>query len=50
MNHSFEDAFEGVKRQIGYCGIWCGSGIVCNGTLSELTRQYDELIKAYVLE
>jgi len=40
-------AFENVKNQIGYCGLWCGSCIVGNGTLKELTKRYDELIKGY---
>ncbi len=39
-----------VKDQIGYCGLWCGSCVVGNGTLRELTRRYKELIKAYGLE
>jgi len=45
-----DKAFENVKNQIGYCGIWCGSCIVGNGTLRELTRRYEELIKLYDLE
>lgn len=40
-------AFENVKNQIGYCGLWCGSCIVGNGTLKELTKRYEELIKGY---
>jgi len=36
-----------VKNQIGYCGLWCGSCIVGNGTLRELTRRYEGLIKGY---
>ena len=43
-------AFEDVKNQIGFCGIWCGSCVVGNGTLRELTRRYEEIIKAYGLE
>jgi len=39
--------FENVKNQIGYCGLWCGSCIVGNGTLKELTRRYEGLIKGY---
>mgnify|MGYP001127079202 CR=1 FL=1 len=39
--------FENVKNQIGYCGLWCGSCIVGNGTLKELTKRYEELIKGY---
>lgn len=40
-------AFENVKNQIGYCGLWCGSCIVGNGTLKELTKKYEELINGY---
>jgi len=40
-------AFENVKNQIGYCGLRCGSCIVGNGTLKELTKRYEQLIKGY---
>jgi len=43
-------AFENVRDQIGVCGIWCGSCIVGNGTLRELTRRYRELITAYSVD
>jgi hypothetical protein len=43
-------AFENVKDQIGYCGIWCGSCVVGNGTLREMTKRYKELINAYDLK
>jgi len=43
-------AFKNVQDQIGFCGIWCGSCIVGNGALRELTRRYIELIAAYGLE
>lgn len=43
-------AFENVRDQIGFCGIWCGSCIVGNGALQELTRRYEELITVYGLE
>jgi len=43
-------AFENVRDQIGVCGIWCGSCIVGNGTLRELTRKYRELITVYSVE
>jgi hypothetical protein len=39
-----------VRDQIGFCGIWCGSCIVGNGALQELTRRYKELIAAYGLD
>lgn len=44
------EVFENVKDQIGYCGIWCGSCAVGNGSLKELTKRYDEIIKSYDLE
>jgi len=40
-------AFENVKNQIGFCGLWCGSCIVGNGTLKELTKRYEHLIGGY---
>jgi len=40
-------AFDNVKNQIGYCGLWCGSCIVGNGALRELTKKYVHLIKGY---
>jgi len=40
-------AFQSVKNQIGYCGLWCGSCIVGNGTLKELTKNYEHLIQGY---
>jgi hypothetical protein len=40
-------AFENVKDQIGYCGLWCGSCIVGNGSLKELTGKYAHLVKGY---
>ena len=43
-------AFENVRDQIGYCGIWCGSCAVGNGTLQELPRRFEEIIKGYGLE
>ena len=44
------EAFENVKNQIGFCGIWCGSCVVGNGALRELTKGYEEITKAYALE
>ena len=43
-------AFERVKGQIGYCGIWCGSCVVGNGTLQELSARYEKIIRDYALE
>jgi hypothetical protein len=42
--------FENVRGQIGFCGVWCGSCVVGNGALRELTRRYKEVIKGYGLE
>jgi hypothetical protein len=43
------EAFENVKAQIGACGIWCGSCVVGNGTLRELTSRFEKLTVAYGL-
>jgi hypothetical protein len=40
-------AYENVKTQVGYCGIWCGSCIVGNGMLKELSKRYEHLIGGY---
>ena len=50
MNTSNRRAFESVKNQIGYCGIWCGSCIVGNGALAELTTRYEKILAAYGLK
>ena len=44
------EPFENVRGQIGFCGIWCGSCVVGNGALRELTRRYKEVVKGYGLE
>lgn len=44
------ESFENVKNQIGFCGIWCGSCVVGNGVLRELTKRYHEIIERYGLE
>ena len=44
------ELFENVKNQIGFCGIWCGSCVVGNGVLRELTKRYKEIIERYGLE
>jgi hypothetical protein len=41
--------FENVRNQIGSCGAWCGSCVVGNGVLKELTKRYHEIINAYGL-
>ena len=43
-------SFKNVKDQIGFCGIWCGSCVVGNGILQELTKRYEKLINGYGLE
>jgi hypothetical protein len=43
-------AFENVKKQIGYCAIWCGSCVVGNGALKELTRRYEHIISGYGID
>jgi hypothetical protein len=43
-------AFENVKNQIGYCGLWCGSCIVGNEVLKEMTKKYEHLIGGYGID
>jgi hypothetical protein len=43
-------SFANVKNQIGHCGLWCGSCIVGNGTLKELTKKCEALIKGYGID
>ena len=43
-------AFENVKNQIGYCAIWCGSCVVGNGALKELTKRYEHIVDGYGLD
>lgn len=43
-------AYKNVKYQLGCCGIWCGSCVVGNGTLGELTGRYRKVIRDYDLE
>ena len=50
MSTSSRRAFESVKNQVGYCGIWCGSCIVGNGALGELTTRYEKMLAAYGLK
>jgi len=40
-------AFENVKGQLGYCGLWCGSCLVGNGTLNELAGKCGKAIADY---
>ena len=41
------EAFERVRDQIGFCGIWCGSCAVGNGCLAGLSTGLRELLTAY---
>ena len=43
-------AFENVKDQIGFCGIWCGSCPAGSGAIIELTRIYEETVTKVKLE
>jgi len=43
-------AYDRVKNQVGYCGIWCGSCVVGNGALQRLSAEYEDVIKNYGLE
>lgn len=43
-------AFDNVKDQIGFCGIWCGSCLVGNGALKELTKRYEDSVQKYGLK
>lgn len=43
-------AFENVKNQIGYCGIWCGSCGGGNGSIQELAGRFEEIVKGQNLE
>lgn len=36
-------SFDNVKGQVGHCGLWCGSCIVGNGLLAEMTSQYERV-------
>ena len=40
-------AYENVKDQIGYCGIWCGSCVVGNGALRNLAQRFESVLDAY---
>jgi len=43
-------AFDKVRDQIGFCGIWCGSCAAGNGAILELTRKFEEVVKNYSLK
>jgi hypothetical protein len=40
-------AFENVRSQIGYCGLWCGSCSIGNGSLNDLARGCSKTITDY---
>jgi hypothetical protein len=42
-------AFDNVKGQIGCCGIWCGSCVVGNGALRQLSENYKDVLKNHGL-
>jgi hypothetical protein len=42
-------AYENVRYQVGFCGIWCGSCAIANGTLRELSRSYQRMLEDYGL-
>ncbi len=44
------DAFQNVRNQIGFCGIWCGSCAAGNGAILELARKFEEAVEKYQLE
>ncbi len=50
MKKVFVKNFEKIKRQIGFCGIWCGSCVAGNGTLRNMTSRYRNLIESYSLK
>ena len=39
------EAFQKVKDQIGFCGIWCGSCPGGNGVTIEFTKKYEDYVK-----
>ena len=41
------EAFERVRDQIGFCGIWCGSCAVGNGSLTQLAVCLRHFLAAY---
>jgi hypothetical protein len=42
-----DKAFENVRNQIGFCGIWCGSCAVGNGTLGGLSKRCEHIVGGY---
>jgi hypothetical protein len=48
-NGKITAAYDRVKNQVGYCGIWCGSCVVGNGTLRQLAKGLQEITTGYGL-
>ena len=42
-----DEVYENVKQQIGYCGLWCGSCAVGNGTISRLGKELKQMVTGY---
>jgi hypothetical protein len=40
-------AFENVRNQIGYCGIWCGNCAVGNGTMRQMAKRCEHIVGGY---
>lgn len=40
-------SFENVKSQVSFCGLWCGSCMVGNGTLRELAKRCGHIVGGY---
>jgi Protein of unknown function (DUF3795) len=40
-------AFKNVKNQLAYCGLWCGSCLVGNGTVNDLARDCRKALTDY---
>ena len=40
-------AFENVKNQLAYCGLWCGSCLVGNGAVNERARMCKKALIDY---
>lgn len=43
-------AFENVKNQMAYCGLWCGSCLVGNGELNELVVKCRRALADYSVD
>ena len=43
-------AFKNVKNQLAYCGLWCGSCLVGNGTANDLARDCRKALTDYGID